>query len=196
MKRIVCRVEGNPEYTYKLAMLVLKNVFINQGVELRPMYVSNEEILEGTFRGLIASDPIIMVNRYTSFLQAQKSIENSIVKGINALLMTDCFLNWECPGDRLNEALDLLESYLRKHEVSVILLQNYSERVPLNQLQQVCGAMALKQSCLDASDHYNEIYCGEEFVLPYGVLPAFFINKAEKNSSRTRLNIRYLTPFY
>jgi len=123
-----------------------------------------------------------------SFGQAQATIEKNVAKGINALLMTDCFMSWDCPGDILNKPLEGLESYLRRNEISVALVQDYSEKVSRTRFPRVDGASMFRKYSLDARDKSSEMYCGEAFVLPYGALPVFFV---ERKEDENRLDIRY-----
>ncbi len=196
MRRIVSRVEGSQEYTCQLAIFILKNIFIDQGVVLRPMYVGNGKMSHKREQHLPLPRMIAENYLYTSFSHAQESIEEKVSKGINALLIDDSFLEWDCPGDRLNGPLELLEDYLMRHNVSVALLQDYPEGIPIEKIERVHGAMGLKRCSLDARDSYNENYCGAAFVLPYGVLPAFFIKHSREGLSSDRLDIRYLAPFH
>lgn len=190
MKRIVFRAEGKYGDACRLALLVMKCALREQGVQLRPMYISNEQMPDCIKRDFIASNVISEKSRFRSFDQAQAVIEENVANGINALLMTDCFIYWDCPDDILNEPLETLERYLQLHEISVALVQEYSENVPRAQFPKIDGAVALKQISLEARDRDNEIFCGEAFILPYGVLPAFFV---ERKDEQNKLDIRYLT---
>jgi hypothetical protein len=188
MKRIVFRAEGKYEDACRLAMLVMKCAFMEQGVKFRPMYISNEQIPDRIKQEFIAFGGLSEQSRFRSFDQAQATIEKNVADGINALLITDWFMSWDCPDGILNKPLENLEHFLRRNEVSVAIVQDYSEKVPLTRFPKVSGAVALKKYSLDARDSNNEMYCGEAFVLPYGVLPVFFIGRKE---DQNRLDIRY-----
>ena len=188
MKRIVFRAEGKSEDACRLALLVMRRAFREQGVQLRPMYIGNELLPERMKRGFIASGGLSGQSRFRSFDQAQAAIAKNVADGINALLMTDCFMSWDCPGNILNKPLEKLESYLRRNEISVALVWDCSEIVPLTRFPKIRGAAELKKYSLDARDNSVEMHCGEAFVLPYGVLPVFFV---ERKEDQNRLDIRY-----
>lgn len=189
MKRIVFRAEGKQEDACRLALLVMKCVFREQGVQLRLMYISNQQMPDRMKQKNFTSGGILKEARYKSFGQAEAAIEESVANGINAILMTNCFIHWDSPDDILNKPLATLEHYLQLHEISVALVQEYSENVPRAQFSKVDGAVALKQISLEARDRNNEMFCGEAFILPYGVLPAFFV---ERKDEQNKLDIRYL----
>ncbi|MDP2791221.1 MAG: hypothetical protein Q8O15_05625 [Rectinemataceae bacterium] len=188
MKRIVFRAEGKTEDACRLALLVMRCAFRDQNLQLRPMYIGNEPLPGRMKREFIAYSGLSEQSRFRSFGQAQATIEKNVANGINALLVTDCFMSWDCPGNILNKPLEDLESYLRQNEISVALVQDYSEKVPRTRFPRVVGASVLKKYSLDAMDSNNEMYCGEAFVLPYGVLPVFFVERKEEQN---RLDIRY-----
>jgi len=193
MKRIVFRAEGKYEDACRLAMLVMKCAFGEQGVKFRPMYISNEQIPDRIKQEFITLGGLSEQSRFRSFDQAQATIEKNVADGNNAILMTDCFMQWDIPDNILNKPLDTLERYLQLHEISVALVQEYSENVPRAQFSQVDGAVALKEFSLEARDRNNEMFCGEAFILPYGVLPAFFV---ERKDEQNRLDIKYLISRY
>lgn len=168
MKRIVFRVEGKHEDACRLALLVMNCAFRDHGVQFRPMYIGNAPLPDRIRRKFIDSGGLSAQARFRSFDQAQAIIEKNVANGINALLITDCFLSWECPDDILNRPLEDLESYLQRNEIPVALVQDCSEIVPLTRFPKISGATALKKYSLDARDSNNEMYCGEAFVLPYG----------------------------
>lgn len=193
MKRIVFRAEGKHEDACRLALLIMKCAFREQGVQLHPMYISDEQMPDCIKRKFIKSGGIWKEARYTSFAQAQAAIEGCVANGINAILMTDCYMQWECPDNILKGPLENLELYLQRNEVSVALVEEYSEEVPRANLPQINGAIALKEISLEARDRNNEMFCGEAFILPYGVLPAFFV---ERKDEQNRLDIRYFLSWY
>jgi len=188
MKRIVFRTEGKYEDSCRLAVLVMKCAFREKGVKFRPMYISNEQIPDRMKQEFSALGGILEEARFSSFSHAQAAIEGNVEKGINALLISDSFMSWNCPGNVLNKPLENLECYLKRNEISVAIVQDYSEKVPRTRFPKVNGASVLKKYSLDARDSNNEMYCGEAFVLPYGVLPVFFI---ERKEDQNRLDIRY-----
>ena len=195
MKRIVCRVEGARESAFRLAMLILTHVFRDQGAILRPLVVDNEPLPNGLRRQFASLGMVAESRQFRSFSQAQTAIEASVAKGTNALIMTKCFLRWDCPGDILNEPLNMLELFLHAHEVSIVLIDAYSKAVPRTRFTLIREAMTLKAWSYHARDRYSDHYCGESFVLPYGVLPTFFIELKKETTFGSHFDIRYLSQY-
>lgn len=158
MKRILIRVEGDFDDAYRLALLVIGRALNEEGLTLYPMLIGDNAGIN-------------------SFNQAQKVIETRVAGGVNALLITESFLNWECPENVLNCVLEQMELYLMLHGISVALLEGFDPHIKRTEYKVISGPSILNECSIDAKYRYNDEYCGEAFVLPHGILPLFTIRR-------------------
>ena len=173
MKRLVCRVEGSGGEALKLAFSVLRNCLEEQGTRLCLMYIGDGPPYPNSEQELSTLCPAWVENCISSFSQAQAIIEERTALGMNALIITGCFMDWSCPGDVINGPLEEMEFFLQRQKISVALLEEEMPGCQGGRGDQQYGMSELRQCAVSALESYDEKYCGEEFVLPYGALPVF-----------------------
>lgn len=129
-----------------------------------------------------------------SFSTACKEMEQLVDSGVNAIVLSGEFLNWQTDKDCINDDLCAFEDFLHKHDIIVITVERFSDTDET--------VKEFLQTDHWADCHLDDIlkimvddYRDASLVLPYGMLPYLQINPGTDGSSITGQTISAFVGF-
>lgn len=130
-----------------------------------------------------------------SFPTACEEMERLVASGVNAIILSEEFLDWHTDKDCINDDLMAFEDFLERQGIMVIEAQQY------NETENEAGSEFLQvehwKSCQldDILKIMVDDYKNASLVLPYGMLPYFQLNPTADRSSITGLEISAFVGF-